>query len=61
MANIQRSLILAAFALLPCTAAADPVNYSFEVTATTGPLSGTSASGTFSFDSSIIPGGGGAV
>ncbi len=34
-------------------------NYDFQVTATSGPLTGTTANGTFAFDSSIIPAGGG--
>jgi MYXO-CTERM domain-containing protein len=42
-------------------ASADPMNYQFQVTATSGPLAGTVAPGTFSFDSSVIPGGGGFV
>ena len=34
------------------------VNYTFTVTATSGPLAGTTATGTFSYDtSSIVPGG----
>jgi hypothetical protein len=37
---------------------ASPVNYTFSVTATSGPLAGASATGTFSYDtSSIVPGG----
>jgi hypothetical protein len=37
---------------------ASPVNYTFSVTATSGPLAGTTAPGTFSYDtSSIVPGG----
>jgi hypothetical protein len=35
------------------------MTYGFEVTATSGPLNGTTESGMFSFDDSIIPGGGG--
>jgi hypothetical protein len=35
-------------------ARATPVNYAFTVTATSGPLSGTTASGTFSYDTSSI-------
>jgi PEP-CTERM motif len=38
---------------------ASPITYNFSVTATSGPLDGTTASGTFSYDSSsIVPGGG---
>jgi len=37
---------------------ASPVNYRFSVTATSGPLAGATAAGTFSYDtSSIVPGG----
>jgi hypothetical protein len=39
--------------LIPA-ARATPVNYTFLVTATSGPLSGTTASGTFSYDTSSI-------
>jgi hypothetical protein len=45
---------------LPSMRAADasPVNYTFLVTATEGPLAGTTAPGAFSYDtSSIVPGG----
>jgi hypothetical protein len=38
-----------------------PITYDFQVTGTTGPLAGTVSAGTFTFDSSIIPSGGGAV
>jgi PEP-CTERM motif len=38
-------------------ALSSPVNYNFWVTATSGPLGGTVAQGSFSFDSSIIPAG----
>src|ERR1700737_3684890 len=39
-------------------ATATPVNYTFSVTATPGPLAGTAAAGTFSYDtSSIVLGG----
>ena len=47
-----------ALTLVP-DAVATPINYVFSVTATSGPLSGTTAAGTFSYDSSsIVPGGG---
>jgi hypothetical protein len=59
-----RDCLLAATAglalILPSIDAADatPVNYTFSVTATSGPLAGTTAPGTFSYDtSSIVPGG----
>ena len=40
-------------AWVPC-ACADELTYDFTVTATSGPLSGTVSSGSFSFDSSVI-------
>ena len=40
---------------------AAPITYGFEVSATTGPLAGTTAVGRLSFDDSIIPAGGGTV
>ncbi len=40
-------------AWVPC-ASADELTYDFTVTATSGPLSGTVSSGSFSFDSSVI-------
>ncbi|MGH7030825.1 MAG: hypothetical protein ACREEZ_10405, partial [Stellaceae bacterium] len=59
-----RRYCFAALAGLAFTAAgvvkseAAPVNYDFSITATSGPLSGTTATGTFSYDtSSIVPGG----
>lgn len=61
MTNMPRVLMAVALALLPFSAVADPVNYTFQVTATSGPLNGTLASGTFSFDSGTIPVGGGDV
>jgi PEP-CTERM motif-containing protein len=42
-------------------ALSDPITYDFTVTATNGPLAGDVASGSFTFDSSIIPAGGGTV
>ena len=42
-------------------AAADPITYNLFVTATTGPLAGQTSDGTVTFDSSIIPSGGGRV
>jgi hypothetical protein len=57
------SIIGAAFCLLATAAAAGatPITETFTVTATGGPLAGTSSTGTFTFDSSIIPSGGGLV
>lgn len=42
-------------------ATADPVTYGFTVVVTTGPGTGLSSSGTFTYDSAIIPVGGGNV
>lgn len=58
----SRAAALAAAVLAGTQAAvAVPVVYDFSVTATDGPLSGSAASGIFSFDSGIIPPGGGGV
>ena len=40
-------------------AVSDPVTYDFTVTADSGPLSGDVATGSFTFNSSIVPAGGG--
>ena len=40
---------------------ASPITYDFTVTGTSGPLNGTVATGRMTFDSSIIPSGGGRV
>jgi len=48
-------------ALMAVSAQATPVTYDFMVTATGGPLTGVTASGTFTFDDTIIPVGGGEV
>lgn len=58
-----RSAFVLALSLLlaPAIAQAAPITYDFSVTATTGPLAGATSSGTFTFDSSIIPAGGGTV
>jgi hypothetical protein len=42
-------------------ALADPVTYDFTVTATNGPLKGDIEEGSFTFDSSIAPPGGGVL
>jgi hypothetical protein len=42
-------------------ASASPISYQFTVTASTGPLTGVTSVGTFTFDSSIVPVGGGLV
>ncbi len=47
--------------LMAVSTQAMPVSYVFRVTATTGPLAGVSARGTFTFDNSIIPSGGGTL
>jgi hypothetical protein len=49
---------LALIVAMMAKAEATPVTYSFSVTAISGPLSGTTAMGTFTYDtSSIVPGG----
>jgi hypothetical protein len=59
--NFWNSVLAGAIGLamtlaLPSTAQAIPVTYEFSVTATTGPLTGATASGTFTYDtSSIVP------
>jgi hypothetical protein len=45
----------------PQVARASPITYTFAVVATSGPLTGQSSTGTFSFDDSIIPIGGGSI
>ena len=51
------TVMTVALAMAPSTQAA-PVLYGFSTTATSGPLNGTVAAGTFSYDSSsIVPGG----
>jgi len=42
-------------------AEADTITYQFQVTATSGSLTGETSTGTFAFDSSLIPPGGGRV
>jgi len=54
-------LALLAILLSPMAANADLITYDFTVTAPDGPLAGTVESGSFSFDSSIIPAGGGSL
>ncbi len=57
------SLILTGVAIMfmAVPAQAVLVNYDFQVTASFGPLMGTTANGTFAFDDSIIPSGGGII
>ena len=50
-----------AIALVAVPAQAAPLSYSFEVTATSGTLNGTTATGMFTFNDTIIPPGGGPV
>ncbi|HEX6998975.1 MAG TPA: hypothetical protein VF322_12610 [Gammaproteobacteria bacterium] len=59
--NIWPICAAAALALGPLTAQAIPITYDFSVTATAGPLAGTTATGFFTFDDAIIPPGGGTV
>ena len=58
MTTLTRSLIAAA-AMLPVICHAAPVTYEFTVTALTGPLAGVSSTGTFAFDDTLVPAGGG--
>ena len=53
--------VAGALALGSIAVEATPVTIGFEVTATTGPLAGTTELGTFTFDDVIIPPGGGFV
>ena len=57
------SLVIALITVLGGAGAAEAAieTFNFTVTATNGSLAGTSANGTFSFDSSIVPAGGGEV
>jgi hypothetical protein len=59
-ATLSRAVAIAAV-VAPTMVFAAPVTYDFSVTATSGSLSGTTAAGYFTFDSSIIPAGGGAL
>ena len=54
---MTRGLAVAAawLALLPQAAVATPITYDFAVAATSGPLAGATATGSFTFDSSSIP------
>jgi len=63
MGKLRITLILlgVAIVLTVGSAHADTVIYDFEVTATHGELVGNHATGTFSFDDSIIPSGGGSL
>jgi hypothetical protein len=56
-------LVLVTVALLagPVATQASVVSYDFTVTGTSGPFNGVTSNGNFSFDRSIIPGGGGFV
>jgi hypothetical protein len=54
-------LTAAVVALVSFGANASPITYDFTVTGTTGPLSGITATGSFAYDSSIVPAGGGSV
>lgn len=57
----SRAVIVLALLLVYTNAWAVPITYDFSVTATSGALTGTTSSGTLTFDSSIIPAGGGFV
>lgn len=58
LAGVALALTIAGFVSV---ASADPITYGFRVAPSTGPLAGTTASGWFTFDSSIVPPGGGMV
>jgi hypothetical protein len=55
------TILAALLAAVSGGAAGSTITYSFTVTATSGPLLGDSSTGTFSFDSSTVPIGGGVV
>lgn len=57
----SRAVIVLALLLVCTNAFAVPITYQFSVTATSGALTGTTSTGTFTFDSGIIPAGGGFV
>jgi hypothetical protein len=54
-------MIAALLVISPLAANADPITVDFSVTGTSGPLTGVMSSGFFTFDDSVIPGGGGLV
>jgi hypothetical protein len=57
----SRAVIVMALLLVCRNAVAVPITYDFSVTATSGALTGATSAGTFTFDSGIIPTGGGFV
>ena len=59
--QIFRVAALLGFALAMATAAADPISIGFRVTPMSGPLAGTTSNGSFTYDTSIVPVGGGTV
>ncbi len=59
LATALVAYVVLSFGAIP--AAAGPITYQFGVTAIDGPLAGTTSIGTFTFDTSIIPSGGGFV
>jgi len=58
---LAATLLLFAVSLASNKAAADPTAYLFTVTAVSGPLAGVTSVGTFAFDPTIAPAGGGFV
>lgn len=54
MPNYKSVFSALMFVAVGCAAHATPISYIFSVTATTGTLAGTTASGSFSYDSSSI-------
>jgi len=59
--QIIRLAALLAFAMTAGFAAADPITIGFRVAVTSGPLNGSTSTGSFTYDSSIVPAGGGIV
>ena len=59
--KIVRIAVLAGFAAFMGAAAAQPISVGFRATAVTGPAAGTTSTGTFTYDASIVPAGGGLV
>ena len=61
MCNRLIKLVILACMLVPTVGEATLITYDFSVTATTGPLIGMTSVGSFSFNSNIIPVGGGTL
>lgn len=61
MSRAFRWVTASALCSLTSLVQAAPITYDFTVTGTSGPMAGQSSSGSFTFDSSVIPVGGGNV